>query len=288
MAKSKKITLSKKVLDTAYKKKMRDIKRYVTFKYTGKLTAAQKREITIYHKRIFGPGGFASQPTHFYATKNKERLKAAKYWAGDDSGLKKIKGAFIPIESEGIKPRITFSKTGAVTVKYKHVTRRFIPLSAKELLTPGAVDKKLSHEIAEEFTIKVGQHDTKARISKDMVEHYIGRMMDQYKDADKFIRGVTSLRGNKRQRDAAYNRHVDARQAHKKKRRKERERLYKKEIREKEKKLTAANPVTEAEKLAMEIELHEAQIAKAKARLRAIEIEKTKGRKTGRKPRTGK
>lgn len=267
---------------------MAEIKKYVTFRYTGKLTAAQKREITRYHKRIFGPGGFASQPTHFYVTKDPKRLQAAKYWAGDDSGLKKIKGAFIPIEAEGIKPRLAFKPDGTVTVKYKHVTRRFIPLSKKELLTPGAIDNKLANEPGKEYTIKVGQHDTKVRVSKDMVEHRIARMLEKYSNATDFIRGVTSLEGNKRQRDAAYERHNKARDEHKKKRRREREREYKKAVRQKQKEFEKKNPLTEEERLAIRKEIYEAQLKAIEARLRAIEYEKAKGRKTRRKPRTRK
>lgn len=174
-------------INDEYARRLRAIRPFVNFDFDlrSKLTAAQKRKITIYYNEV---EALTHRPYHVYKPKSKKRLKAAQNFAQHDKSLPGLKVAFVPVSNPDKAPKIRFNKRGEMIVKTDYVSTRHIPLDPLELVkdAAGHVEQAIkSIKTADRFQILAGKYEIPHAYGRKFIGREVAKLVVKYADADK-------------------------------------------------------------------------------------------------------
>lgn len=170
-----------------YVKKMRALRPYVNFNYDLRkpFTKYQKTKINQYFREYERLTRDKPYDIQVYRTKNKDRLKKAREFGGNDTRLPGFRVAFIPKTSP--EQKIKFSKSGDPYIVSKYVREQFIPIDHDILTVDNIkdyIDDKVKNRPEKVFTVQCGDYELKQSFSRDTIWTEVSRLMHDYSDPE--------------------------------------------------------------------------------------------------------
>jgi len=160
----------------------REIKSFVSFAISKKLTMREKRLITHYYNEYLK---LTARPFHVYRPRNKTHLKKAQKLAGHPSGFPLFKVAFIPTSGEPVK--IKWTKSGMKIVG-KFVTSEPLLFDPFRLVENPEAEVNRTTALApkaKQFSIMCGEHLIPQTESRNNVPREVNRLTAKYANEDK-------------------------------------------------------------------------------------------------------
>lgn len=168
-----------------YAQQLKNIRRYVDFDFDlrRKLSPAQKRKITIYHKEV---KALTARPFQAYRPRTAARLNKAQQFAQHEKKLSGLKVAFIPSDGKH-KARISFNDAGEISAATEHVITRAIDLDKFELMEDpeNYIKEKIKEQPrAKQFTVQAGRYEIPLAQSRRTIPEFVGRLAAKYADEE--------------------------------------------------------------------------------------------------------